>query len=94
MFHSLHCRHVIQVFHNTELQEGLQSWSELPVREQDPYSSDKMKRLGFLKLTEKEVAKDPPVDTIIGNQAIERIDQLADAQDEAFFLAVGFRCYF
>ena len=73
------------------MQEGLQSWSEEPVRIQDPHSSDKIRKFGFLKLTAGQIADDPAIDTKIASTAIERMNQLVDDHDEPFFLAVGFR---
>ena len=81
----------MQIFHRKHgVLEGKQSWTEREFVEPRNYQQTKEKDLGVLELSQKDIAKKKPVDTIIADVAINRLQEL-EGKQEPFFLAVGFR---
>ena len=57
------------------------------------YGEGYFKQLGYKSLTTQEIAKLQPVDTVLADLAIDKLDVLAGEENDKgpFFLAVGFR---
>ena len=74
------------------LREGNQSWSEPPILDFDPFESDEIMHLGYMALPEEKVKGNPPMDTILADEAIQTLTKLENLESkQPFFLGVGFR---
>ena len=82
----------MQVFdHDLSKREENDFWSEDPIREPENYDIKQTKRQGVVGLSNQDTAELPPVDTIVADLAMQKLEMVGDGnREDPVFLAVGF----
>ena len=78
--------------HNFGKREGSLSWTEDAIIEPRNYDKHHEKKMGVVALSESDIVKLPPVDTVLSDIAVDKLQRLAeDTSEHPFFFAIGFR---